>query len=244
MGQRKSKKFQSKAVTKKKALATTERAQTNPTPPTDEKQPQIQPRVGFTLKYLRPFLRNHPLSRVAITSFFGCFVASLVLTALAIHGLFAKQAQALIGENLGPTTLEFIGSIALILLTGRVAFFGPITNRESRFSKLAAHLSSTALGICAAYVGIGWGVSIALHLFLPKLPEPFTFTQLYGVCAALSAVFLWLFSLFVFMTVNPSVAPGYGRSHFLRIMRIGAAILCLLMIGRTALRLAMAFFDQ
>ena len=163
-------------------------------------------------------------------------VIAFPLGLMAFHNIYAQLAVDIINENRAPRTFQIICSISLIFLSAYVAARGPIQDLRSHAVRvLGVYFPNTALGIGAAYVGVAWGVFAAALLSGVALPPPYTYSALIRECSLLLIGLLALYSFFVLVTVNESVAPGYKKPSFRPTIRIFSGLFCLAMLGRTAL---------
>lgn len=197
----------------------------------------------MTLTHLRKFLREHPVSFRAMRNTGLFFMAlAIPLSWMAFHNLYAQQAVDLINENRAPKTFELLCSVALICLSFRVAARGPIKSLQSGYVRLfGVYFPNLALSVGAAYVGIAWGVAIAAATSAQVLPSPFTYSALFLKCSVLLAGLLLIYGLFVLITVNEQVAPGYKALGFSPTMRILAGFFCFFLAGRSLLLLMLIF---
>lgn len=197
----------------------------------------------MTLVYLHKFFRTHPISHAAPVAAFLFFVLfAALLTWLAINGLYVQQAIDLINENRAPKTFELLCTIALIVLSLRVAIRGPIRDLSTPFIRVfGVYIPNAALGIGAVYVGIAWGVAIAATASGQVLPPPLTYADLFLTSLKLLIGLGLFYVFFILITVNEHVAPGYQAPSFPSNFRTLAGVFCLFLVGRSALLLLILF---
>jgi len=196
--------------------------------------------LDFT--YLATFFKEHPVSFASMRNAFMFFaVIAFSLSLMAFNDIYAQLAVDIINENRAPKTFQIICSVSLIFLSAYVAARGPIQNLKGRVVRIfGVYFPNAALGIGAAYVGVAWGVALAAFSSGISLPPPYTFGALILECLLLLFGLLVLYALFVLVTVNASVSPGYQKPSFRPTMRVLAALFCFAMFGRTVLLLVIS----
>ncbi|EIL86875.1 hypothetical protein AB7849_14890 [Rhodanobacter sp. 115] len=198
--------------------------------------------MNLNFTYLATFFKEHPVSFASMRNAFAFFaVIAFPLGLMAFHDFHAQLAIDIINENRAPRTFQIICSVSLIFLSAYVAARGPITSLKGRAIRVfGVYFPNAALGIGAAYVGVAWGAFIAALFSGIPLPPPYTFGVLIRECLLLLFGLLALYTFFVLVTVNASVAPGYQNPSFRPTMRVLAALFCFAMLGRTVLLLVIS----
>ncbi|MDD5112576.1 MAG: hypothetical protein PHC94_01055 [Methylobacter sp.] len=193
----------------------------------------------MTFRYLQTFFAAHPISfRSMGASFLSFFLLSALLFSVAIQGVYEKDIIEVINENRAPKTFEFLCSVALLFLSFHVARIGPIADLNTRWVHiLGVYFPNVALGIGGAYVGTTCGVALAALVFDLPLPAPYTPSSIISLSIVYIVGLLLIYSFFVLITVNESVAPGYRTLRFSKVMRILAGVFCFLLVGRTTVLL-------
>ncbi|MCY1519897.1 hypothetical protein D9M68_546610 [compost metagenome] len=194
----------------------------------------------MNFSYLLAFFKSHPVSFSALCKAFLLTAAlTFPLALMAIHNIKPQLAIDIINESRAPGTFQIICSIALLFLSAKVAISGPIDSLNDRIIKIfCVYFPNTALGIGAMYVGVAFSALIAAAVSFIPLPAPYTYTELLWQFISLFTGLITLYTLFVFLTVNETVSPGYRRPSFRPTMRVLSAIFFFTMLVRTVVFLS------
>lgn len=193
-------------------------------------------RYSLDFSYIKKHFSSHPISfRVAGGSLTLFFIIGFAITGFGIHGMWTEIALTLINENRAPKTFEFFLSVSLLYLSAKVATRGSSFDPKGGLDRfLSVYIPNAALGMGGIYVGITIGAVLAIVVFAhDSISAPFEWPQLLWLCAKLFGGFLFIYLLFVSITINKSTAPGYATPNFQRNIRVISGLFFLILLSRS-----------
>lgn len=182
-------------------------------------------------------IKNHPVRRVYLVA---PFVIATIVTAVALmlelNGVITRRlSERVISELAAPLNVEILLSIALAVITGRIAFFGPFETLSGRIRPLVVALPNFAFGLAACLAGVILGYLSVLWVYREPL-RPFIEAHAW-MWFILVALICYLYLLVINLTTSPYRLPFFQSERVMKSYRFFAGLFCVLVVGRLIARL-------